>query len=339
MKLITATGYGGTGSSAITNILEEFSCVENLGNFEFRFLQDPDGIKDLEYALVLNPNRFNCDIAIKRFEKLIKFLAKKNCWWNNYENFCNQNFYKISMEYLNSLIDIKWDGFWHYYEIDAEYKINWKIKMKLLTNRLIYRFFNKRILKINKEMILSLPNEDFYDKTKIYLNKLFKEINSKNKEFLVLDQLVPALNAEGYLKFFSNIKIIIVDRDPRDLFYINKNIWQETWIPQDVNKFIKWYKKLRENNKSKNENILYIQFEDLIYKYEDKLNEILLFLDIPKERHINKKKYFNPEISIRNTNVFSDCDIEIKKIKKELQKYCYKFENSGENLNLRQKIF
>ena len=38
-KIITCTGYGGTGSSAITDLLKEFQNVYSYGDVEFRFLQ------------------------------------------------------------------------------------------------------------------------------------------------------------------------------------------------------------------------------------------------------------------------------------------------------------
>jgi hypothetical protein len=44
-KLLTCTGYGFTGSSAGTNILEEFQTVKSLGDkFECAFLHEADGM-------------------------------------------------------------------------------------------------------------------------------------------------------------------------------------------------------------------------------------------------------------------------------------------------------
>ena len=46
-----------------------------MGDYEFRFVQDPDGICDLEYNLVLNNHRHNSGYAIKRYEKNVKYLS------------------------------------------------------------------------------------------------------------------------------------------------------------------------------------------------------------------------------------------------------------------------
>ena len=75
-KVITCAGYYGTGSSAITDLLGEFSNVYFVGDYEFRFVQDPGGIADLEYNIVDNYHRHNSGYALKRYKKNIEFLCK-----------------------------------------------------------------------------------------------------------------------------------------------------------------------------------------------------------------------------------------------------------------------
>ena len=66
MRFITCASYYGSGSSAITDFVSEFRTVYSFTNEEFRFVQDPDGVADLEYHLVENFNRHNSGHAIKR---------------------------------------------------------------------------------------------------------------------------------------------------------------------------------------------------------------------------------------------------------------------------------
>ena len=73
MKFISCASYYGSGSSAITDFVSEFSSVYSFTDEEFRFIQDPDGIADLEYNLVENFNRHNSGHAIKRYIKLVDF--------------------------------------------------------------------------------------------------------------------------------------------------------------------------------------------------------------------------------------------------------------------------
>ena len=74
MKIITCAGYLGTGSSAVTDLFSEYSNCSSIGNYEVRFLHDPNGIRDLEYNIVQNNNRHNTSNAIKNFIKYTNHL-------------------------------------------------------------------------------------------------------------------------------------------------------------------------------------------------------------------------------------------------------------------------
>ena len=52
MKIISCASYYGSGSSAITDLISEYNSVFSLSTEEFSFVQDPDGISDLEYNLL-----------------------------------------------------------------------------------------------------------------------------------------------------------------------------------------------------------------------------------------------------------------------------------------------
>ena len=54
MKIITCASYFGSGSSAVTDLVSEYSSVHPNSEFEFRFIHDPDGMKiQIENALVM----------------------------------------------------------------------------------------------------------------------------------------------------------------------------------------------------------------------------------------------------------------------------------------------
>ena len=76
MRVITCASYYGTGSSAVTDLFSEFDCIDSLGNYEYRFLQEPDGIADLEYNLIENRHRHNSSDAIKRYLRYLKINSK-----------------------------------------------------------------------------------------------------------------------------------------------------------------------------------------------------------------------------------------------------------------------
>lgn len=102
MKVISCASYHGTGSSAITDFLGEFDNVCSMTNYEFRFVQDPDGISDLEYNLVENHNRHNSGHALKRFKRLTDFNAGTK-FNKRYEPFFDNQYKKISYKYIDRL--------------------------------------------------------------------------------------------------------------------------------------------------------------------------------------------------------------------------------------------
>jgi hypothetical protein len=106
--LITSTSYGNTGSSAVTNILEEFDCVKSLGNAEFTFAHENDGIADLENSLK-EGHRLKTDLAVKRFLNLSHQLALQG----QYKKHFGGKFEQFVLEYIETVIKCRWNGWWH----------------------------------------------------------------------------------------------------------------------------------------------------------------------------------------------------------------------------------
>ena len=123
-----------------------------------------------------------------------------------------------------------------------------------------------------------------------------------------------------------------MDRDPRDLYLLNEIFWHEAWIPtKNIELYVEWFKLLREHQKieipyeNKNK-ILRIKFEDMIFNYDATLRKILNFLEISEKEHNEKKKFFNPEVSIKNTQLFKkykEYKNEIEIIEEKLKEFCY----------------
>ena len=108
-EIITCTGYGGTGSSAVTNIIEEFKTIKSLSaEFECTFLHEADGIRDLENAL-REGHRLKCDLAIKRFLRLAEVLNKQR----PFKKYFNGNFLRHSESFIDSICIAQWQGNWH----------------------------------------------------------------------------------------------------------------------------------------------------------------------------------------------------------------------------------
>ena len=125
--------------------------------------------------------------------------------------------------------------------------------------------------------------------------------------------------------------MFVVDRDPRDIFVLEKYVWNDGIIPTNVEEFCKWFKytrshRLNENN-DKNK-VCFIQFEDMVYKYDETAIKIANWLGLEMSDQTKKMQNFDPKRSIRNTCTWKrfKCDMnEIHFIEKELKEYLYNF--------------
>ncbi len=340
-KIISCAGYGNTGSSAATNFFEEFSnvlCVGSSG-FEFMFLHESDGVIDL-YRSIIEGHRLKTDLAIKRFIKLVYTLNYQNPSGPNYKDFFNGHFLDYTKEYLQSLDILVWDGEWY-----RNNDINIINNNDFIVKKYFYdrNFLNKKYslyepdewrpsFSYRKPMYYCHVNEkEFIKKTKYYLRKLIEECDLEQKyEYLLFDQLVPSNCDNLYTQFFDDLYVIVVDRDPRDLYFCNKMFWNVGYIPSlNIDTFIAWFRSTRANS-FKNDNIIHLNFESFIYDY-DKTEDILInFVKTEKQNHIKKGIYLKPEKSMINTLLWLkySCDnVEIsnniKRIEYELNEYCY----------------
>ena len=160
------------------------------------------------------------------------------------------------------------------------------------------------------------------DQEKIIHNSL-----PDNKKNMIIVETLSSLNPDKALNYFHSAKSIIVHRDPRDS-YVNLISEFSNFFPKKVEHFIKLYRDMQINSyrNSENKNILRINFEDLLFKYEETRNTIFSFLDIKESGHKNKHKYFDPKISVKNYKIWEkhDKQDEIDMIYNALKEYTYK---------------
>ena len=335
MKVITCASYYGTGSSAVTDLLSEFESVYSMTDYEFRFLHDIDGVADLEYYLVDNHNRHNSGHALKRFKKLSDFNAGTK-FNKRYEPFFNYKYKKITDEYIDSLVDFSYKGYWFYDFYDrGKLFYYWK----LLPGKILRKLHvgNREGTLVNvlpKEITYcSKPDrEKFIQCTKEYVDKLMTAANKDKKEYLMVDQIVPPSNVSRYTKFFDWIKVVVVERDPRDVFILSKYIWKDPIVPtESIEDFCKWYKYTRAHRKTEvfdATTTKLVKFEDLVYKYENTKEDLISWIGLDIKDHTNPRNGFNPNISINNTKLwerFPQYLTEAKMIAQMLPEYLYDY--------------
>ncbi|MCI8466458.1 MAG: hypothetical protein HFI63_11520 [Lachnospiraceae bacterium] len=304
MKKVTCVSYHSSGSSAVVDYIKEFKNVSfPQQEVECRFLQDPDGISDLEFQLIDNWHRLNSGFAIKRFEQ----FAKR--YHHHYSLLFGKNWAIYAQKYADSLKDFTFNGYWH-----CDISI-FPVYMKA------YYYMRRAINRIMPEKLKKKPDynyfpgavsyhshlskEEFYRNTRLFVENLCKSVFHDRQSLIILDQFVSTTNIKRYMNYAEDLKVILVDRDPRDV-YIEEQHIDDHVLPVEVQLFAKQFSDMRIGQAKEilTDNVLKIQFEDMLYKYEETTRTIRDFLELDEKDHINKFKYFNPKNSIRNTKLW-----------------------------------
>lgn len=343
--VIGTCGFVGTGSSAVSDYLKEFSTTSALDMFEFIVTHGPDGLEDLDFQLNEHCVKYTSSVvAIERFRAniynyLLRYVDDANI---------KKEIIVALEKYIRSITQVSWKG---YGVVDSQlYGVTFYRQpfINMLSRRIgkkIYRTVSKRFHKENKgfpfyEMNVSIQPDGFDEYSREFIKDIFRACKTNTKKKIVLDQPFNAINPCRSFKFFDDPRAIIVDRDPCDLFLLTKRYFhplnRALCVPTDrIEHFIQYYRCMRENmyraDINGNERILKIQFEDMVYKYEETRQRINTFCGLKDEDR--KSHYFDPNMSIANTQLhkrYSGEEENLEKIRKALPEYLYDFQQYGE---------
>ena len=332
MKIITCTGFGNSGSSAATDFFSEFNNIKVVPHdFEFTLIHESDGLYDLEKA-VREGHRLKVDLAVKRFISLTNRLEPE------YKKYLGDSFLFFTKEFISNAIGCKWDGWWH--RINDVNPLTFK--QRVVARQLEYRFHKDYLYSLYEndgwEPNYLPPTTEYYESdidkflynARIYLYNLFNCLNKNDKEYLLIDQLLPPTSIDLYIHYFEEIYVIIIDRDPRDYYFANNMFWASRYIPsENLNTYISWYEATRklvvESNKVKK-----VLLEDLVYNYDFITDELIRFCKLRNENWLLKGKIFIPEKSKINTGLFfkyHGYENEIETISIRLSKYLFDYKS------------
>ena len=322
-KYILVNGYGWSGSSALVDFFREFNnCY--VPHKEFRLIKDPHGLRDLDIQLNQSIDALNEDTAIKEFLQFIKVYARIPGGFRPlglaYSVDFGSNFEQLSESYIKRLVNYEYSGYWWYLDMDTHY-------IEFITHKVL----NKLKIYDHKEhtkMRLTLQNEDeFLAITREYIDSIFSELLKKKKyDTVVLDQAIPANRASWGDRYFNNSKVIVVDRDPRDVYIdlIKEKslVGYDVAVNHDVRLFIDWFKKVRKEDPV-SAGYMRVQFEELIQDYDNTVQKIYEFCDIGPSQHSLKRKKLVPEVSRKNIGMWKTYNYpnEIAMIEENLKEY------------------
>lgn len=341
---IAVTGYFGSGSSAVIDLLCEFDCNStglpaNVGAFEHTTLYHPGGLFDLEDKLLLGNDIHRSDEAIRTFLREMMRLNNNNFgWFGSFKRLFGDKFEIIVNTFIQEL---------HPFNIRARYygqyetvtfslkKLLLQIAANIILGKHIYVWgrqykFNPK----NKQMISAFPSDkEFYTAGKKFVNSYMNLFKEDGRENTIFDRLILCHNANRVPRYFDDrFRLIVLNRDVRDVFIFNKYLWPEinagSMYPTDVTEFIEYWKRLKAvEKKITDKRILEVNFEDLVYKYDETVDKIKKHCNLYGKKW-DQFKYFDPQKSIKNTQVFrirNEWQREIELIEKELPEFLYSF--------------
>ena len=334
--IIGVAGFSWSGSGAVMDYLMEFEETQ-VYTPELILAFHSDGLHDLDVNLNENCAKFlSSGVAIPRFRKVVKYLLQKRTKGKSK---------KITEEYLNQITQAKWIGSeqgqmlvrstWLYRHVGQ--------RLKPALGKLPQEFCWKYSPYPLSEMEFSICPDHFLEITQDYVDKILCVLGLDMNKKIVLNQPFPGNNPIPYMKYFRNSKAIVVDRDPRDLFVFLKYVipGEGYSVPlEKVEAFCEYYHHMHKNLSAtlNSPDVLYIHFEDMVYNFEKTASEIDSFLGL--HTHVSPRKYFIPEESEANTQVFLKYGKkeETEVIEKRLKQYLYDF-SKVEKKNLFNSTF
>ncbi len=308
-KFIIVAGYGWSGSSALVDFFKEFSGTI-VPDVEFRLIKDPYGIKALETSLFNNWDFVNATAAIEDFLWITSRYAytPKTLFSKPglaYGTLLSKNFGELTRNYISSLTDFEY----HNTSIHSTFKAKY---FEYISKRILDYLYRKSKGLIGKEdkgntSYLAKPSEEkFIECTKEYIDKIFDGF--PNDKIVVLDQAISPLHVDC-LKYFFDAKMIIVDREPTDIYVDLKNnnrlIGKELNSTRDSGKYVQWHNSIRFPY-SDNDRVFRITFEDLVLDYEKMTQKVKDFIGWNLGTQ-SKYSFFDPEVSKHNID-FGICE-------------------------------
>ncbi len=349
--IISTSGFYSTGSSAVFALLEEYdSCtsgkLENWQipgiDYEHILLYTPDGIFDLEDKLLTGNSIHRSDEALRRFHEKMLLLYNENfLGMGGFKDLFGREFYITLENYMKHLIQYRVSGHWEYHYGGSRFnlkKMLGSIRRTLMHQQIIGELYKMPYYDKSEYLLYSfVSDKEFYALTKKFIYKYFSMIKGSDRNpNLILNHFLLPHNAFRIPRYFDDdFRLIIIDRDPRDVYVMEKYRARldKSLLPCDsVKDFVSFWKKLRDNVKPVHDNrIINIRFEDLIYNYDETTAILEKHCGLRPEDHLKKGQIFNLEKSIQNTQLFRLDDKwndEISYIEKELPEYLYDFKTN-----------
>ena len=262
MKIVIVLGSGNSGAGAIYDYLRSRTDFQApFYGKEFRIVNDPNGLDQLYHSLYKN---FSINGSANSIEEFKKFIV--NTYHSNYNKnlYLNKNLIKFSDLFIKRISKTTYNGCPRFY-LD---KLTLIKKINFYLNRFIFMKNAKEIPML--QMTIPCEEKKFLEYAEEYFFSIFRSYKNFNeKKNIVIEQGGNFINPLDTTKYYGkNRKIIIVNRDPKAIFWSMKRRNSLSYPGDDVKKFVIWYKELlKKVIDIKSENIIKIKFESFFENF------------------------------------------------------------------------
>ncbi len=305
--IILGTNYSGTSA-----VFDYFSgrrdLYDPLLGEEYQLPQLPNGLMSLEAAAGNAFNPSSVEFALSKFEDIVNKLIRSKTFWRSGKGYSKklQSFEKSIKNFIDEIC-----------VVNFPMQLDWRRLMVSIPERLIIQF--KQHLGLNNVMpqarLLVSKDELIISAQKMH-DDIFKK-NSGDRPVL-LDMSSAGWNPIESTKYFSNCKIIIVTRDPRDQF-IELRQYKKA---NSVKGFVVWYKEMQKHlNKFDDPTILKVRFEDFVNQNEEIVNKFCKHTSLSS----GVLSSYQPSLSKKNVGKYQSYlnKNELDTIEEHLSEYCY----------------
>lgn len=338
---IAVTGFYGTGSSAVIDLLSEYEGVKcAVGRrYEHSFLYFKGCLLDLENRIF--GKNANCMIIDDAFTAFKEEMKRQNDydfgWYGSYKRLYGKGFSDIVDTFLSEVSTTRnLKTVTHAKGVRFSLvKCVMQLGALILKKRKVTKWGRVYVYEKKPMRFLTVSHDEFMRAAKKFVAGYLDLC--KADEYTVYDHMLRPEQALAADEFFGDdFKLIIVDRDPRDIYISANYIWSQVRFglqngpfPKGVDAFCFQWKLSHEIlGKINSDKVIVVKFEDLVYKYEETVAALEKKLNLSPERHVAPKSCFNPQESINNTQVYGLCDEykkEVETIENELKEFIYEF--------------
>jgi hypothetical protein len=316
LNAVTYLGYAYTGATVAGLVLKEFSGI-TVPRFksEFRLIRERGGLLDLERAIFTRDPEI-IGLAVRDFKWLCDRFAEDRGIFSRagfgYDCDTGGQFSRLASEFIQNLSSFDYRIAWHYHDFEDFWP-------RVIARRFIKKAFLSRNFGAKNTSMVTCSHDAFYHAASEFLYLVLSEFATEHRgpqdEYIYLHKAVAPYSVrdiEHSRRFFNDLKLIVVDRDPRDTFaqvlmsgkgrYLNASDDATALATSFIQQYNFQRAEIRDVKAL--DYVLFLNFEDFCLQYDHVLDKMCRFLRLNEGDHVRRFTHFNPASSVKNVGIW-----------------------------------